>query len=554
MVRLRHAFATSAAAALILLGAGSAEAVDLAVPGRSPANPLAVVSVPSTDAFWPIFSKSPVGKAFVAALAGAEKSAAVKSAEEASGLDLSPDSIMTGLISGFDFYTVKVKDAQSAVVAIKFNDPASIEKIISTLKNDTKGAFGVSGGFSADTIEERVEGKVKIVDFPAFQLYFAAEGSNLIVSTDRPTRDSALKDEGGNLFTSDYFSGFMAPLQNADYNAWLFGDLTSLTPIFLASNGEILEDAGKSNSAAILNVTPTGFKLTQYTPKEELSEAEKLRSAGAQTPGPAKLLASVPGSATTAWVTNNFDGVAVKEDLAHALAGADVASIEGVPFKSAKDLETKIEGSKQAVGFDLRRDLLDYIGPDFSLVSFPVAEGEHEFVVTSGTKDATKVTSAIEAMRKKLTPAAPPRAKDDKTPAVKPKPPFAVHEANGVSVNTYEGKNKSLAGLSYALTEDGKLYVSLSAGAIEAALAQSADGGLAASAEGKSALGQVSANRNSLLVVRPKTDLPVLRLMIGADAGMEGIVEALGQAKLILSSKSYLVPAGGKFEETVIVM
>lgn len=352
-----------------------ASAHELAVPGRIPANPMAILSVPDATATWEKLSATPLRSAldefFTDSPAASDPVFAswreqIQAAGEGLGFSLLPDDLFLETISGFDLYTINPGGIPSILGVFSFHDATAPGKILTQLKREVRQAGGTSGGYTADTFQERDEDGRKILELPAFSLYFSAENNVLIVSSDRTALDSALADQGRATFDSDFFGRFNDGLEEAPADIWFFGEPLTMLPLVLRGmlNPELFApdpDIQRSSISRIA-VLDKSLLMTTFMPHQdmEISQQRLVRAAPASSTLPN--LGSFHEAGVFHYASNYFDGLDALDSILENLT-----SVPGVTVDKDQ-VKAQISGSTALLGFDLQNDLLANLGPKAALL------------------------------------------------------------------------------------------------------------------------------------------------------------------------------------------
>jgi len=456
-------------------------AQSLAVPGVSPSNPLAILTVPETSIAMKGIEGSAFGRAMLArhaAFWASPQNAAARdqfaATSQTLGIDLTPPRFLVDQVKGFDLYVVEIDSFQNYVLALQMRDPAVADKVLGHITQEAAGASGVSGGFRADTVVERTVTKGRTIYLPAFEMYFAdLEGGILVYSTNQKALESALSDDGRAMFTSAYFDRFSKGLPKNETAPWMLGELDRLSPIISSVTGlpdfvtaQILPPSGATQLAAGVD----RLEITTFIPQTEL-KGEPRRYALAAPPASRVAFSDmVPANPLVGYATAHFDGIAFLD--------AALAMIDSLPGRAGtgEKVNKGLEESRGELGFDPRTDLLATLGPDMAiyLSEFTPAEDPTGMpkafsgVFVAGVRDEARFTRIVKLLEERLSPPPPtPKSKDE--PAPTPVNPIQTEQFQGIAIRSVASPP-----VSWALTSD-RFYVGTSTVAIKEAIDVAAD-------------------------------------------------------------------------------
>ncbi|MCC5876873.1 MAG: hypothetical protein JJU11_11695 [Candidatus Sumerlaeia bacterium] len=352
-----------------------ASAHELAVPGRSPANPLAILSVPDATSAWEKLSQTPLRSAlddfFTSSPAASDPAFSswneqIKAAGEGLGFSLLPDDLFLHTISGFDLYAINPGGIPSIVGVFAFHDGTAPGKILDQLKREARNAGGTSGGYTADTVQERDSNGRKILELPAFSLYFSSSANILIISSDRSALDSAAADQGRVTFSADFFDRFNAGLEGAPADIWFFGEPLSMLPLALRGwlNPELFapDPEIQRSSIARIAIVEDSILMTTFMPHQDMEISQQRLARAAPASSTLPNLGSFHQPGVFHFASNYFDGLAALDTILENLTSVPGVTVDKVEVKN------QISGSTTLLGFDLQNDLLANLGPKAALL------------------------------------------------------------------------------------------------------------------------------------------------------------------------------------------
>ncbi len=418
-------------------------AADLAVPGRTPANAHLVISIPSTDGAWSDLAKTPLAAPLeerVNSLMGFGEPDSpgmqqmIASLEEELGYSLSLPDLMTQTLNGVDVYFLDQGGQAGYLANAAFNNPSDARRTFQQIRTEAGQARGVTRGVSAATVVESVSGRAQLLELPAFEMFFALEDNILSYGTQKRFVESALANEGGVLFQSNYYFSFMDELEDEEASLWVFGE-----PIWLLDL--VPREAVAPVVRAFLQhppplglkarVSPEALYCVTFVPQGEMSAPERRFTLAAPPPGRLPILDHIPAGSEFMYATNAFDGVHLLE---RALASLPREENE-FPI-SSEGLQHSVEASRDLLGFDIETDLLANAGPDLALAVWPDgADGQGaampDFLFAANLRDPERVEDVLSILEDVLDnslapPARAGRGGEDATPA--PVPPLFLRE------------------------------------------------------------------------------------------------------------------------------
>lgn len=519
---MRNGMAAGAAGAALVFGVLSeAAAQSVAVPGRTPANPQLLISIPDTSALWGGLSASGGGRAAIDYVKARDWFAGpagerIEGLEEQLGFSLAPEELLTETLAGVDMYLVEQGPRTGFVINATFTNPEAPGAILDLLMSEAKASRGISGGVSADTVIESHDENGRVLSLPAFEIYMAVQGSTMTYTNAKSSLESTMADEGRALFDSDYFARYMSTLRNDASLAWMFGEFAHLGSLAPRVDPAMLEPYEMAVAGVKFNATADYMKLSMFRHQETMRESERRYALAAPPPGDVEVFNYFPQNTALAIGTNYFDGAELLEGVLDSLENAR----DQMPLDRAA-IEQQLQNSRMLLGFDVRNDLLYNIGPNLGLAvgaldlqaaaASPFPAPEILFVTEVKDRDGfTAVVDKLSAMvNLMLAPATEPaeRAGEGEatpTPAPTPEPAVQTASYQGEQVFYVEADQLAAAGISpaWCLTSDGRFLLSADREKLEKALATGAGGGdsLMASEAYQKVLSNLEALKNTLFV------------------------------------------------------
>lgn len=341
----------------------------LAVKGKTPANPTFIASIPQTKAFWQECNSSLFGKALVDFI---EKSAPL-SPENKERFDqvqsrvkmsfYPAEKLFTETLVGIDFYMVEHPEYSNFLINIAFNSSNAGDLILTQIKREAAFAYGISGGVSADTVVESTTEGFRTLSLPAFSLFLASDGNIVTISNDKATLNSALVNKGQALFQSQYFNKYMIPLEGTQGEFWCFGELGKITPI-LENLSQAQTEEKTSNISpmgGIIDFHEKGLSAAIFQNQEGMSSAERRYTLSSPPPGDISFYNFVSQDSVFSFGTNHFDGLSILDLILEETGKTPSGQIAG------KQIELYLDQSRLLLGFDLKDDLLANVGPNLGI-------------------------------------------------------------------------------------------------------------------------------------------------------------------------------------------
>jgi hypothetical protein len=533
-------------AAALLLTATFAGAQEPAVAGKTPANPLLIVSVPNSSQLWKSLAQSEFGRQLLTTVAlpglGAGDAAQM---EKQLGFSLLPSDLFTKTVTGFDLYVVENNSEVGFVANVRFSDEAVPQRILDQMKKDAAHSQGMSGGTSADTVADTTTDGIRQLSLPAFQMHFAADKSVLVWSNQKAALDSAFKNEGQAIFASAFFKRYMDQIADEGGDFWAFGEASKvfpyIDPFLPGTKAGSLETLGTMVVAVKAKAEADHLKIVAFQHQEDMKSAQRRYAMAAPPPGDVSIMNFFPSDSKLAFGTNHFDGLSILETTLESVEGS-----EGSPI-TAEQIEQQIQSSRAMLGFDLRNDLIANLGPDLGFAIVPVSgagEGALPFDITLVThvKDPDRFNAILGILEESAgdlaaapPPAAPPKplAKGEPTPTPTPVPTPAIEseEFQGETIKFIASPSGPAAGIQpgYTFTKDGYFLLALNKETIKAALTSSkGSGGLMDNATVQEGSRLLEQNRNSLFTVDVKG---IAALLESNKALLTSTMEPVAQAE-----------------------
>lgn len=474
MIR-NFSFAGLGAAALIGL-VSTVPAQELAVPGKSPANPTLVVSIPDTAQLWQALKDSAVGGPASQLL---EISDAIPEAERAQiekGLEttLNTETLLSETLEGVDAYFITVGGYSGLLMNLDFSDAAMPGRIMDQLKREAAAASGISGGINADTVSDSTSGAVRSVYLPAFEIFLAAEGSVLTYSTMRLGLESALANEGRTLFDSEFFVRSMTHLEDLEGHMWAFGEMTDAAPLLetLVPQEQAASIAAMSSKVAAtkMDISKDHIRMSSFVHQDDMPMAERRYAMTAPPAGDLRILNFFSADSLAMTATNHFDGLALLETMA-----AELSKVPGAPITSERIDET-LRGFSTILGFDLRNDLLANLGPHlgFSLKELDLSgpAPKFDFLLATSVKDTTRFANFMEAGKKALDGMVAPAGAQQQAASA-----YRTEEFQGATLDIYTlASPTGDLTPTFTLTSDGVFLFALSEETVKNAISLSSGG------------------------------------------------------------------------------
>lgn len=477
------------AAAPVLVGAQN-----LAVPGRTPGNAHFIVSMPESAPVWEQLRGTPMHAAVESAAArlmglgdphDPEAAMLFDGLEEELGYSLRPGDFFTGTSSGLDLYFLDQGGQGGYLANIAFQTPGAAAAAFNQIRSDAAHARGVSRGVTAETALETVSGTARMLELPAFEVFVAVEDNILTYGTQKRFVESALANEGGVLFQSNYFRSFMDPLAGEGSDLWVFGE--PHWALDLASNAEALAlpraFLGRYRSIAVkFRVEEDGIHAASFVPQAEMAPAERRFNLAAPPPSRISVLDAVPSGALFSYTTNSFDGVYLLESAFDSLESGEASALA----ISTEAVEQAIETSRTLLGFDLQDDLLANLGPDLAVALWSTPAGGNgtagtEALLVSHVRDPERVQRVLTILEELLDNSLPAIPQPTGTAAdATPTPAPALYHDATIAGETArlvnperipEGNDWPIP--SYTFTRQGRLVMALSEEGLRRSLAAS---------------------------------------------------------------------------------
>lgn len=575
-------FLTVAAAVAILVPA-LAPAHDLAVPGKTPASAVAVVSINDTQGLWREFAQSPLNapiEKFFAqpGLANdpdfAEFTAEKAKAEAEVGFAITGASLLGEVLKGIDFYVLSAApDAAQGdlnlVVAANF---AQAEAAAKTVDHIIKSA-------SADGTETATEMDVagtKVRALPGQQLYIANDGNVVFTaSTERGIREIIEAKGGATLLSSPDFSQAMSGLTDMPGQFWAYGDGSGIASLMemAPGGGDMAAGAAalKGQTIALVGkIASDHIRVTQFVPAAKFSESDKVVASTTVGPvdGSAKFM---PDGGLLYYLNGKLDWSKLLD-----AAAADAAKL-GPEAASQNPLQREnLNAMAMGMGLSFDEEVLPVLGPDLGLgvgsVAFnPAAGGGVPFtadiVISIKVNDAAKAASLMSKFEGMITDQMKQQFENSGVAAPADLRLFEERDANGTKIRAFSppaGMEAQIPMMpAYAFTQDNYLVLGASEQGLKDALARATGGAnfQKGATTGRVAAKSAAGNTNAFYLDLPKlVDIASGPIMMFAGGSMEEgergmlvtgfeLLRAMGLAYVGTS-----LDAGGKKTDIMLLM
>ncbi len=452
---------------------GKASAAELAVEDKTPSNPDFIMSIPDCEAAWNSFSSSTLGRLIADSLGGFQlmDSQDLERVEKELGFTFTVENLFQETIRGFDMYLTSVNDASSFVINIDFKEEGVPDRVLDLIRTEVASARGNMAGVSADTIGFGQEGDRRLLSLPAFEVYLAAEGSELTWSNYRVTLDSALDNEGEATFNSDYFQRSMGALDAEKTDLWFFGEASQLNYVvydMLSASTEApipyeINLFSDTSMATTIGFDESSWKMTRFIHQNDMDMASRRYAMTAPPAGEINIYDYFPADSIVSYGTNHFDGLALLEFVLSSLNEQPNLPV------STETIENAIKSSRSTLGFDLKSDILANLGPDlgFSISMVQGLKGtepRNAFLFASGLKNPDRFNSAMEIILGSAEAMAETRNLDTE--------PYVKETYNGETIYFLESENlyNTSTNHAFSMTSDGFLLISNSVKSIKNSL------------------------------------------------------------------------------------
>lgn len=580
MRSLRLVRQAAAVVSITTLTIAASPAQELAVPGRTPGNPLVILGIPNTTALCKSLSQSDMGRKMLATpiLPGisADDQATL---EKQLGFSLNTADLLSNTIRGVDVYLLKNNEQLGFAVNVKFYDEATPGAILNQIKKDATQATGVAGGAAADTVVDTTAGGVRQLILPAFEICLAAEGSTLVWTNQKSSLESAFSNAGQAIFSSTYFKRYMDPLKDETSNAWMFGEVGKALPYlqdyFPANAKAYLQSIGSMVVSAKGDFAADHFKVSSFMHEEDMSVAQRRYTMTAPPPGEVMITNYFPEAAIIAFGTNHFDGLSILESVLESLDQAQESPV------TSQQVEQQFQSSRALLGFDLKSDLIANLGPDFGVAIIPSersdkADGDlpGDMVLITRIKDAERFKGVLDILDHSASDLAastsPPQAApppksgpNAETPAPTAAPPTLQQEDfEGAVIKYIKSPDGSPYSLSpgYCLSPDGFFLFALNKESIKRSLSVSKGGKSLFEQENlRKTREYLDPNRNAVLALQVKPLVALLEssqdklistMPEGSGASMAKFISAIKPLSSITVQSGY--KSGGKKQEILL--
>lgn len=477
---IRNSMIAALGAAAILSAASALSAQTLAVPGKTPANPTLVVSIPDTALFWNSLTESRAGKTAgeLLEISGAIPPDERSQIELSLGTPITTANLLSSATTGIDAYFITVGGFSGMLFNIAFTDAAMPGRIMDHLKREAAASSGVSGGIGADTVSDNTSGGVRTVYLPAFEIFLAADGNVLTYSTMRLGLESALNNEGRTLFDSEFFVRSMSNLSGVESQLWAFGEMTDAAPLLETllprDSAASVGSMSAKVAASKLNIQKDRVQVSTFVHQDDMPMAQRRYAMTAPPAGDVRILNYFGADTLALTATNHFDGLSLLETMA-----AELGKVPGAPITPDR-VEEGLRGFSTMLGFDLRNDLLANLGPHlgFSLKELDLSgpTPRFDFLLATSVKDQGRFGNFLEAAKKALDGiTAPPAGQQAPAGAS----PYRSETYQGATLDIYTlplGPGAEVTP-TFTLTPDGIFLFALSESTVKGAIDLSRGGG-----------------------------------------------------------------------------
>lgn len=394
-------------AALLLAMPTLAGAQRLAVPGRGPANAIAVLSVPDPAGVVSAMEDSNAGRVFgrileSTGLLGGGAYAGLQQVrpelEKDLGFSIEPHRLFSGAVSGFDFYVVDERRGEKpyGVLMIQFMSEAQSKAVFARIQKDAAGATGMVKGVEANTaIISTDREKSQIMELPAIGAIIAVSGTTMIISTSIPAMPGLLASRSlPTMLTTPEFRSIMTPLVSHPMHAWFYGDSTTMGAMLgmgeFSNNTRpdpLLRTAGSPMVGAAIRMTPDHLSVMTFRPMSQLSQLEKAMVANTASTefGSARFL---PENPMFSAVFNNLDLRALVSTMSDAAGGG--AMLPAMQSSGLEDFLLSL-GTDMGVGIS-----------DFRLTEFADMPVSGDAVFAAKIVDANRLQGVLTQLSQAL--------------------------------------------------------------------------------------------------------------------------------------------------------
>jgi len=485
----------SVAAAVAILVPAIAPAHDLAVPGKSPASAVAVVSLNDTKALWQGFSASPL-------LAPIEKMFSLPSlAEDASyaeflsekakaeadlGYAINGASVLGEVLKGVDIYILPNPGGASDVPNFVFTANFSQEALAT--KTADHFAKRVAGeGESAQQVTEMDIAGTKVRAVPSQQFYLANSGSVLYLSTTEQGIRETIEAKGPSaLLTSPDFTQAMSGLNAKPAQMWIYGDGNGIAALLESVPGEMgMAAAGMKDKtiAVVGNVTADQIRFSNFVPAAKFSESDKViaSTTTGNVAGPSKFFS---GTGLMAFNSAKIDWAKMVD--ATAVDAAKLGPEASAANPLTRDSLNAMAGS---LGLSFDNDILPALGPEIgaslgSLIFNPMASSgnpiQADFVIAMKVNDPGKASGLMAKLEAALNGYMKQQFEERGVAAPAELEMFKDGDAGGAKSRVLsppagmEGNMPVLP--AYSITQDGYLVLAASEQGLKDSMARSTGG------------------------------------------------------------------------------
>ncbi|MCC6548022.1 hypothetical protein IT570_12725 [Candidatus Sumerlaeota bacterium] len=567
----------AAVAAVLITLSAPALAQDLAVGGRTPANPLLIVSVTDSPSLWKSLGESKFGQLLESKVALPGMTPMERgSLEKSLDFSLEPADLFTQTVKGFDVYLLEVNDEPGFVVNFQLRDASTATKILDQVKKECSSAQGSAGGVSASTVVDTTTNKgVRQLSLPAFRLYLAADGSTLLWSNQRESMESAFKDEGKAIFTSEYFKRYMDELKGDPGKVWMFGEIARLAPLTGTKTLDLGPVSDSTTLGAKIDADKTRLKMAIFQHVEDMPSASKRYTLTAPPAGDVGIVNYFPEGTNFLFGTNHFDGTSILEMVTESAKG------DNAPL-SAKQIDERVASGKALLGFDAKEDVLANLGPDlgfglttsaqskdakfpFDLFMVSHVKNRDRFEAVLESLEASASASAAPAPRRRQPKSVDPNAATP-SPTPEPTPAVQAEEFEGETIrfaSSVPGASGTIGDVQpgYAFTKDDYFIFALNKNTIKSIISASKGSkGMADTSLMKDVNAQLGGNRNGIMVIDGKAIHDILDAnkdkligLLSAEqkAHFDEAMNYLGSIRALSSASTYT--STGKKQEVVLL-
>ncbi len=513
------------AAAVAMLVPALAPAHDLAVPGKTPASAVAVVSINDTQGLWQGFSQSPLNAPIEKLLSSpdfannpdfAEFQAEKAKAEADLGFAITGASLLGQVLKGVDMYVLSpsgdgASSDMNLVVAVNF---AQADQAAKTADHLLKAA---SEDGTETVTEMEVAGR-KVRALPGQQLYVAQDGNVVFTaSTERGIREIIEANGSASLLTSPDFTQAMSGLQGNPAQFWAYGDGTGIASILemAPGAGDLASGAAAMKGQTLAfagNIAPDHVRISQFVPPAKFSESDKVVASTTTGPvdGAAKFM---PDGGLLYYLNGKLDWARLLD-----AAAADTAKL-GPEAQERNPLNREnLNEMAQGMGLSFDQDILPVLGPNLGIgigsIAFNPMGGSVPFtadiILSLKVNDAAKAQGLMDKVEAMIAEQVKQQFENSGVAAPADLQLFANRESGGTKIRAFSppaGMESQMPMLpAYAVTQDGYLVIGASEQGLKDALGRAGGG---ANFQSGATAGRVTArsaagNANAFYIDLPK--------------------------------------------------